>query len=182
MKPADDRQSEDDVRRGHCGRYALGLILVLSISCGDPQVITLFADRPVVFDGDGDRISEVTLALGEFVDGEFLPINEGGGLTIIDGFQGGTWVHLSIRVTGLQPDGLVEVRLGDISSVRFGLRLTRTNEGFLEAYDIPLPVPLPLDEVAALNGQKVSLEASFESLGETITNNMEVVLVREVEP
>ncbi len=58
---------------------------------------------------------------------------------VIHGFQGGTWIHLSVRVTGLPSDGMIEASLGDVGSIRYGLKLTRSPEGFLEAYDIPIP-------------------------------------------
>ena len=179
------RSTDDNPTARHFTTWteiACCLILLAFCGCGDPQVVRIFADRPVIFDGDGDRIDEPTLSLGETVEGEFVPIVEGSGVTIIDGFQGGTWIHLSIRVTGLQPDGLVEVSLGDISEVRFGLRLTRTNDGVLEANDIPLPVPLSLDEVATLDGQTIEIKAAFESLGQRVDHSTEVVLRRRVEP
>ncbi len=147
-------------------------------SCAEPEIVTIFRDAPVVFDGDGDRVTQVDMALGQLVDGRFVPVEEGDPVEVIDGFQGGTWVHLSIRVAGLEPDGVVEARLGEISEVRFGLRLTRTPEGYLEAHDIPMPVPLSDEDIAALEGQRVTLEASFSSAEQSVTQARGVTLRR----
>jgi hypothetical protein len=67
---------------------------------------------------------------------------------IVAGFQGGIWVHLSLRVTGMRSRGQIEATIhldeeaagAEIGSTAFSIKLVRTAEGFLEAYDIPIPV------------------------------------------
>ena len=146
-------------------------------ACGDPEVV--YQDRPVEFDGQGDRSVEAGLSLGQYIDGEFVPIGDGDEVPIINGFQGGTWVHLSIRLSGLPADGLVEAQLGPISEVRYGLKLVRTSEGYLEAYDIPLPVRMTEEELNQTYGTEVTLSASFAAGGDEVGAANQVILVAE---
>ena len=107
----------------------------------------------------------------------FNEIEEGDVVYIIHGFQGGTWVHLSIRVTGLPSVGTVLARLGlGVGEIQYDLKLIRTAEGYLEAYDIPIPIPFEGMELDALYGQDTTLEVRFTTEDGEVTPSRLVTL------
>lgn len=159
---------------------ALMMACLVSPGCGDtPESDKVYRDLPVEFDGDGDRVVEQGMTLGILLDDTFVPLDEGDPVEIINGFQGGTWVHLSLRVAGMPANGLIRASLGDISEVRYGLKLVRTEEGYLESYDIPLPVRLTEPQLAAIYGSEVDITATFEANGESVAATRRVSLVPE---
>ena len=73
--------------------------------------------------------------------------------------------------------GTITASLGaEVGEITYDLKLIVTAEGYLEAYDIPIPIPFEGDELDTLYGQETTLEVRFETeLGETSTTR-EVVL------
>lgn len=162
--------------KGHGASLVVACLVVALAGCGDPEVVREYRDLPVIFDGDGDRVVEESLVLGALVDGAFVPLGEGAPVEIINGFQGGTWVHLSVRVSGMPASGVVRASLEGVGEIRYGLKLTRTADGFLEAYDIPMPVRQTGAELEALFGVPALLTASFEADGRSVEASLQVVL------
>jgi hypothetical protein len=133
-------------------RATLGAALLLCCSglgCGEREVI--YQDREVFFDYDPDEAQasmEKTIQVGVYEEQLFRSIEAQDELHIVAGFQGGIWAHISLRVTGLRSRGRIEARLslGEdgsgavVGETGFPIKLVRTAEGFLEAYDIPIPV------------------------------------------
>jgi len=146
-------------------------------SCGEEIV---YRDFPVEFSDVNEREAgpgEKNMALGVYEEESFREIDEGDSLPIINGLQGGTWVHLSVRVSGLPRSGNIAVQLGNgIGSVEYSLKLLRTAEGFLEAYDIPIPVPFEGEELEALFGTTVSIKVEYSADSGAVTAETLVVL------
>ena len=120
---------------------------------------------------------EKHMALGVYEEESFREIDEGDAMQIIDGLQGGRWVHLSVRVTGLPRSGNIVVQLGDdIGVADYSLKLLRTAEGFLEAYDIPIPIPFEGEELEALFGMPVQIKVRYSAEADEVTAQALVVL------
>lgn len=159
------------------------LVLIFALcagsGCGETVYDDVYLDHPVEFDDDGSEIvvGEKFMTMGIFEEQLFREIEEGDDVPIIHGFQGGTWIHLSLRIGGMPPDGRVTVELGDLGEISYGQRLARTPEGFLEVYDIPVPVRLPEDELELLYGQELDLKAEFSSGTDTVSSVLKVVVV-----
>ncbi len=154
--------------------------LVALCSCGEPEIRTIYKDHPVEFEDRAvleEQLGDPELLLGVFEEQLFRTIEEGDDVAIIQGFQGGTWVHLSIQVKALPADGLIEASLGDLGEIRYGLKLARTPEGFLEAYDIPIPVRRTEEELLDIYGRDYQLEVTFKSGGKEVSQSINVVLV-----
>ena len=137
-------------------------------------------DFPVEFTdvaGEGEWTGEKEMVLGIYEEQLFRTLHDGDAVHIINGLQGGTWVHLSIRISGLPRVGVVKVELGEnVGAIEYNLKLVRTAEGFLEAYDIPVPVPFIGEELEALYGQTVSLKVSFTAAEQSVEAENQVVL------
>ncbi len=160
--------------------WLIGLTGAALVSgCGEIVYNDIYRDRPVEFEEDEDEpvTDELGMTLGVYEEQLFRPLVERDEVAVIHGFQGGTWVHLSIRVTGLAPDGMIRASLGEVGAIRYGIRLTRSPEGFLEAYDIPIPVPLSEEDLAELYGDELELKAQFSAGGESIEVILPVVVV-----
>ena len=153
------------------------LVAVFAPGCYEEVV---YMDLPVEFTdtvSDDEWIGEKEMILGVYEEQLFRSLNDDDPVHIINGLQGGTWVHLSIRISGMPRVGTVKVTLGeDIGDIEYRLKLVRTAEGFLEAYDIPVPVPLEGDELEALYGQTVWLKVSFTSEEHFVGAENQVVL------
>ncbi len=153
----------------------LAALLCLA-GCAEPDKELLYQDYPVEFDGDPEAMLEPGLVAGLYVEPNFIPLGDGDQMPIINGFQGGTWIHLSIQATGIEPQGLVRASLGEVSSVRYGLKLTRTATGTLESYDIPLPIQLSEEEIEALFGQELPLSVEFQAGSDKVMTELMVVV------
>jgi len=155
-----------------------GLLACLSLSACYEEII--YMDFPVQFTdvgGSSEWLGEKEMVLGVYEEQLFRGLGDGDAVHIINGLQGGTWVHLSVRVTGLPRAGVINVVLGeDIGAIEYNIKLVRTAEGFLEAYDIPVPVPFEGDELEALFGQTVVLKVSFSAEGQSVSAESLVVL------
>lgn len=155
--------------------------VVLIAGCSESAAERIiYQDPPVVFDQEDYNRSvagEPGLTLGIYEEQLFRELTQDADVPVIHGSQGGTWVHLSIRVTGMPADGLIAASLGDVGSIRYGLKLTRSPEGFLEAFDIPVPVRVPDDELEALFGTKLTLSVSFTVDDEVVEASLPVTLV-----
>ncbi len=153
------------------------LPILLLLGC-DETII--YQDHPVEFDqrsANDPTSGEPGMTLGVYHEQLFSPLRDGDSVHIIDGFQGGTWVHISIRVTGLPRSGNVRASLEDVGEIEYEIDLARTAEGFLEAYDIPIPADLEDEEIDALLGQKRRLEVTYGG-EEKVTIDRLVVLER----
>ena len=150
--------------------------------CGEREI--LYADHEVFFDYDPEAdlaSAEKTLAPGIYEEQLFRPLEDGDPLHIVAGFQGGIWIHLSVRVTGLRGRGQIEAIIEPGGETAYTLRLVRTAEGFLEAYDIPVPVGDrgdSMDDVSHLFGSDATLTIRFTSEDQTVEATRQVVLER----
>ncbi len=159
----------------------LPVLLLLVGGCSDAPVERIvYQDPAVVFDQDDYNqavAGDPGITLGIYEEQLFRELHSGDDVPVIHGSQGGTWVHLSIRVTGLPSDGLIAASLGDVGSIRYGLKLTRSPEGFLEAFDIPVPVRVGGEELEALFGTTLTLTVSFKVDDVEVEATMPVKLV-----
>ena len=154
-------------RRGQNRNVLLSLLVALSLlwpfaACDD---VIVYKDYPVVYDdpfGDDLIVGDPAIFPGTNHEQLFEEIKDGDDCHIIYGFQGGIWVHLSIRVTGLPSSGTIFASLGaEIGEIQYDLKLMRTAEGFLEAYDIPIPIKVDEEEIASLYGSDATLTVRF---------------------
>jgi hypothetical protein len=156
------------------------MLLLFAVGCSESAVERIvYEDPAVVFDQeDYDQAAQGDpgITLGIYEEQLFRELTAGDDVPVIHGSQGGTWVHLSIRVTGLPADGLIAASLGDVGSIRYGLKLTRSPDGFLEAFDIPVPVRVSEDELDALFGTQLTLTVSFKVDDITVEASMPVTL------
>jgi hypothetical protein len=150
-----------------------------------PGCAVRYSDYPVEFDAEEAAESyegEPSLVAGTYQEQLFRELEEGGALHVIHGFQGGTWVHLSVRVNGMPRSGEMAVSLraqggAEVGRVSYGIELVRAAEGFLEAYDVP--VPLPDDEafLDALMGQRGTLKVTYRAGEEEVSATVGVVFL-----
>ncbi len=165
--------------------FVLLLAALLTSGCGEVTERIVYRDHPVDFDQTDERLDVVGdpgLVLGLFEEQLFSELSDGDDVAIVYGLQGGTWLHLSMRVFGIRPDGQISVSLAndvtELGAVAYPLRLTRSAEGFLEAYDIPIPVnPPDGEELSILFGQRYTIVISFESGEVSATASIDVVLI-----
>lgn len=154
------------------------MMLLLMVAGCDERLV--YMDYPVEFD-DPNGASVITgdpeISPGTNHEQLFEEILDGDPCYIIQGFQGGVWVHLSIRVNGLPSTGKMFASLGSaVGEVEYDIKLMRTAEGYLEAYDIPIPVWVPEDQLDTLYGEEATLVVRFTTeLGE-VTAERSVVL------
>ena len=152
----------------------LTLVLIsTSLACGEREVI--YRDHEVFFDYDPDEAQagvEKTLIPGIYEEQLFRSLEPQDPLHIVAGFQGGIWVHISLRVTGMRSRGQIEaqITLGEdgggeeIGVTEFSIKLVRTAEGFLEAYDVPIPVGhrgASLQDIDHLFGRSATLTVRY---------------------
>ena len=163
-------------------------MLLLCVAAGTllgsgPGCVVRYSDYPVEFDAEevAERYEgEPSLVAGTYEEQLFRELEEGAPLHVIHGFQGGTWVHLSVRVNGMPRSGEIAVSLNaqggaEVGRVSYGIELVRAAEGFLEAYDVP--VPLPDDDVFLddLMGQRGTLAVTYHAGGEQVSTTVGVV-------
>ena len=149
--------------------------------CGEVIEKTVYRDHPVELDVTGDEqtvIGDPEVVLGLFEEQLFDELVDGQQVAIVYGLQGGTWVHLSLRVFGMRPDGEISATLGDLASIGYPLKLVRTAEGFLEVYDVPIPVNPPDGmPLSVLFGQTYTLTVTFASGEVSTAAEVRIVLV-----
>jgi len=134
---------------------------------------TIYLDYPVIYEDtvsvnkwEGDPV----LIPGIYEEQLFNEFEEGDDLYIIQGFQGGIWVHLSIRVGGLDSSGVIYAKLGnDIGEIEYNIKLVRSGDGYLEAYDIPVPVGYDGEELEKLYGTESFIEIEYTSGDQTLS-------------
>jgi len=155
----------------------IALLTLWTGGCVDYNVV--YQDLPVEFEEEEQTqiTDELSIAMGLYEEQLFRELGDSDEVPVIHGFQGGTWVHLSIRVTGMPPDGMIRASLGEVGQIRYGIKLTRSPEGFLEAYDIPVPVPLTEADLELFYGQEVTLKAEFSANGEAVAAELKIVIV-----
>lgn len=115
--------------------------------CGEVETETIYRDLPVdlqdtqwtpPIEGDPSLVVGVTedQLFRELVDGDHAPI--------IEGFQGGFWVHVALRTTGMGRSGRIDadLLLGDgstaVGNLSATLKLTYTREGHSERPQVPI--------------------------------------------
>ena len=132
---------------------------------------TYYADYPVEFDLTDEAMTygEGSFLLpGIYEEQLFGEIENGGGIYVVHGFQGGTWVHLSVRINAMPSSGEISAELvgnqsGMVGSISYAIQLVRSAEGYLEAYDIPIPVPEETNFLNALYGEGGILTVRYVS-------------------
>ncbi len=165
-------------------RMLLGFSLLIT-GCGEDYA-PFFADIETQQDLDPNAVDfdgEPWLIPGVYEEQLFTEVESGGEMHIIHGFQGGVWVHLSIRVNGMRSLGRIKAGLGEdngIGETQYDLRLSRTAEGFLEAYDIPIPISYRGDDLAghleSLYGVEQPLNITFRVQDRSVSDQRQVVL------
>ena len=158
---------------------------LLLAGCGEsyaPYYTDVAMERdvdPDAIDFDGDP----WLIPGVYEEQLFSEVETGGEMHIIHGFKGGVGVHLSIRVNGMRSLGRIKAGLGEdnaIGETQYDLRLSRTAEGFLEAYDIPIPISYRGDDLAgyleSLYGERQPLNITFRVQDRSVSAEREIVL------
>ena len=86
------------------------LLTTLLIGCGPEQVALDFVPGDLVYDTlDAGNRGAVTLVVGIVRDEVFVPLEAGQDLPILRGFQGGRWIHVALRVTGVRNRGRVQL-------------------------------------------------------------------------
>ena len=128
-------------------------VLALLAGCGeetpaaDPEDKIVYRDTPVDLEDtewtppiEGDP----ALTVGVTEDQLFRELVDGDDAPIIEGFQGGFWVHISLRTTGLGRSGRIDGRLvvddedDPVGKLAADLRMTPTREGFFERSQVPI--------------------------------------------
>ncbi len=165
-------------------RWFLGIGLLLT-GCGEAYA-PYFTDIETDRDLDSDTVEfegDPWLIPGVVEEQLFTEVESGGEMHIIHGFQGGVWVHLSIRVNGMRSLGRIQAGLGEDNSVgetQYDLRLARTAEGYLEAYDIPIPISYRGDDLAghleSLYGSEHPLNITFRVQDRTVSDRRQIIL------
>jgi hypothetical protein len=165
------------VNRSLC-RLTLALLFGLAALLASCDEVIIYQDHPVVFDdpfGEDLIVGDPGIFPGTNHEQLFEELLDGDDCYIIYGFQGGIWVHLSIRVTGLPSSGTVFASLGtSIGEIEYDLKLMRTADGFLEAYDIPIPINADEETIEALYGTEAILRVRYT------TDAGEIEAVRKV--
>ena len=141
------------------------LLTTFLMSCGPEQVALDFVPGELVYDTlDAGNRGAVTLVVGIVRDEIFVPLEAGQDLPILRGFQGGRWIHVALRVTGVRNRGRVQLEATGVGTAAYDIKLVR-REGILEVVDLPIPVGRQpeLDDrgIDALAGQAVRLNVSF---------------------
>ncbi len=176
----DERWYDVSFCMGCLQRMSLFLLLVVVslgwMSCGERII---YKDYPVEFDqkkGDLIGTGEVFLKLGFFKEQLFRELQENGDVHIIQGFQGGTWVHLSIRVSGVSSRGRIEASLSGLGKISYDLKLVRSAEGFFEAYDIPIPIRKTEAQLRAIYGKGAVLKVTYTTDKKKLSAEKKVIL------
>lgn len=147
---------------------------------------TYYTDYPVEFDLTDEAMTygEDSFVLpGIYEEQLFGEIENGGDIYVIHGFQGGTWVHLSVRINAMPSSGEISAELvgdqnGAVGSISYAIQLVRSAEGYLEAYDIPIPIPEDTNFLNALYGQAGILKVRYVS-GEYSVEATRAIVFRE---
>ena len=147
-------------------------------SCGGEKLI--YKDHPVEFDQkEANKVwsDERFLKPGIYEEQLFKEVKEGDHVYIIHGFQGGIWVHLSVRLSGVPSRGKIWASLGkEIGEIAYEIKLVRTAEGYLEAHDIPVPVKKEGDALKALYGTTTTLQVKYTADKKDISVSLKVIL------
>jgi hypothetical protein len=149
------------------------LCALTSLGCGG-GARRVFSDLPLVVDGEQPAIPDgvaASLQIGhEDEEGAFVEFTDGGPMPVIRGPQGGRWLHLVLRAYAMRREGQVNVALrrdgpqGElVAAAAHRILLSPTFEGFIEARDVPVAVPLSDSDIAALDGQPAHLHIEYEA-------------------
>ena len=135
------------------------------IGCGPTPAALEYVTDDLVFDSlDAGNRGAVSLVVGVVRDEVFVPLEDGQDLPILRGFQGGRWIHVALRVTGVRNRGRVQLEATGVGTAAYDIKLVR-REGVLEVVDLPIPVgrqpALDDRQVDELAGRAVALKVSF---------------------
>ncbi len=165
------------------GRWRLataGLICLFCHGLFGCQERVVYRDHDVEFNEAGSErfwSGQPELIPGLHKEQLFVPLANGDGLGIIHGLQGGTWIHLSVRIGGMPKYGTIGADLGaEVGAIEYKIKLVRTAEGFLEAYDIPIPIKREGAALDALFGSKAVLDVRFSAGDKKVEAKRDVVL------
>jgi len=124
------------------------------------------------------------LIIGVTEDQLFRELSDGEDAPVIEGFQGGRWIHMSLRTTGMGIRGSLvgTLRRADevIGELSEDLKLVPTREGFAERTQVPIALTeawqLKFEE---LFGQAGSIAVAFtDSQGRRGAKTVQVVYVQ----
>jgi len=162
--------------------------LATLLGCG-----TEYRDTEVFFDVDNDGQGQSALdgdpeiILGVYTERTFKALEPGDTALVEDGFQGGTWVHFSIRATAMESSGrvLASLQSGDtvLGSADLSLRLRRAASGYLEAHGVPIPIGTSITgqayHITDFIGQTANLKVTYNAADRSATATVELIVERE---
>jgi hypothetical protein len=160
------------------------LVAVLAVAAGSCKREIIYKDHEVVF----DHVEETSwqdetprIVPGTFEEQLFAPLKDGDPVQIVNGFQGGVWLHVSVRCFGMPPEGELTASLDLLDGSALGettvhLLLARSAEGFREAYDIPIPIERRGADLQALEGARATLAVSYVAGDREVHDSVEVTL------
>lgn len=152
-----------------------------------------FRDLPTEIDGEAVPPAlqgAPVLQVGPTGGGSFRSFAEGQSLPVVHGVQGGRWIHLALRATGLPASAgqlAITVHMGDrqagddepIAELIAGIRLQPLKDGAVGAAVIQVPVSRGDAEVAALAGAPCVLQARYAVAGRVAEERRGLVLTDE---
>jgi hypothetical protein len=152
----------------------------------------VFVDPPIELEvrADAGGGGDPRLILGIFREQFFTPLQSGGSLPIIAGFQGGDWVMPAIRAVALagavDADATVTTADGEVVGILENAqdRLQPTADGLAEIVGLPIPIrhaaPRASDPIDDLYGKMARLDLSLTDNGGTsASERLEVQLVED---
>jgi len=154
-------------------------VLVLALAgCGAAGID--FAQPAVDFTPAPEPdLGPTSIIAGVVEGGGFQALEAGDPLPIIHGFQGGRWIHVAMRVTGMRNRGRVRMVIDGVGTADYDIKMLRRSN-LLEIFDLPIPVgrePRRTDEeVDALAGDSVTLELSYTVGETTLSQELDLVL------
>lgn len=169
-------------------RSAGVLALVLGSACVQEEVRVETVRRDLPVDQDDREWAPPAagpphLVVGVREDEGFRELEDGDALIIERGMQGGRWVHISLRTTGLRRAVTcvaalsVEAHGAPVGALEAALRLKATREGPMEAPQVPVPLEAEWEErVPDLLGRPGRLDVALsDSDGARAAGSVEVV-------
>lgn len=154
---------------------ATGLLLGSTVAC---ERTTIYRDHEVFFDGVREeewKYQDPIIVPGVYEEQLFRELTESDDAQIINGFQGGIWMHISVRVGGAPPDGRLTALLEpDVGGTELVLRLTDGPDGFFEVYDVPIPIFVRGTTLDALEGTAGTLILTWLSEASSLEASLPV--------
>lgn len=123
---------------------ATSVYLLATAAC-DVKYVPVDPDVTVVGDGDGPS-GPATAELGFYFTDEYTRFEQGDGLPVVNGLQGGTWTMPVIRTENLGTFSTVACEITVVETEEVvGFMTAKTKfflspDGFYEALNVPIPV------------------------------------------